>query len=201
MATVAQITANQANAQHSTGPKTAEGKARVAQNAIRHGLTATNYVVRDDEREEFNKFSTQLYNEVKPIGVVENLTFNELLHAAWNLHRARRMEEECSAHDHRDFTDSQRFSWLDRIARYQARTQRAYYRALAELRTLQTNRALRETELSEEVAQTIPVLIAVKALTKQTQSATSKLAPRPPITPAAPGLNLDEAQNCMANTN
>ena len=40
MATPSQINANQVNAQQSTGPRSPEGKARVAQNALRHGLTA-----------------------------------------------------------------------------------------------------------------------------------------------------------------
>ena len=40
MATAAQQRANQENAQHSTGPRTAEGKQRSSQNALKHGLCA-----------------------------------------------------------------------------------------------------------------------------------------------------------------
>ena len=40
MATDAQIAANRLNAMHSTGPKTAEGKANSRRNALMHGLTA-----------------------------------------------------------------------------------------------------------------------------------------------------------------
>jgi hypothetical protein len=39
MTSVRKITANRANAKASTGPKTARGKRRVAQNARRHGLS------------------------------------------------------------------------------------------------------------------------------------------------------------------
>jgi hypothetical protein len=39
MTSVRKITANRANAQASTGPRTARGKHRVAQNACRHGLS------------------------------------------------------------------------------------------------------------------------------------------------------------------
>ncbi len=38
MATEAQTNANRANSQKSTGPRTAEGKAAVSQNAVKHGL-------------------------------------------------------------------------------------------------------------------------------------------------------------------
>jgi hypothetical protein len=170
MPTTAQITANRANAQHSTGPVTPEGKSRVAQNAIRHGLTARHLVVRDDEREDFEAFHASLLAELAPQGALENLTFDELLHAAWNLRRFRRLEAEASLGTLDDLTDSQATGVLDRLARYQARSQRAYYRALQELRTLQTNRALREEKLDTDTAATVPALAAVGDLTKQTRS-------------------------------
>ena len=40
MATARQIAANRANAQKSSGPKTAAGRARSSRNALRHGLSA-----------------------------------------------------------------------------------------------------------------------------------------------------------------
>ncbi len=45
MTSKAKIVANRRNAQHSTGPRTPPGKARVRGNALRHGLAAV--VVRD----------------------------------------------------------------------------------------------------------------------------------------------------------
>jgi hypothetical protein len=38
------IEANRRNAQHSTGPKTDEGKARSSQNSIKHGIFVTQFL-------------------------------------------------------------------------------------------------------------------------------------------------------------
>jgi len=50
-----QVAANRENAKKSTGPRTAEGKARASGNAIKHGLTAKERVVLKDESS--NQFS------------------------------------------------------------------------------------------------------------------------------------------------
>ena len=52
MTTEAQIEANRANAQKSTGPRTPEGKATVAQNAVKHGLLARTAVLHGEDWEE-----------------------------------------------------------------------------------------------------------------------------------------------------
>jgi len=170
MATQSQIIANQANAKHSTGPVTAEGKARVAQNATRHGLTAKNLVVRDDEREEFEAFHADLLAEIDPTGAVEMITFNDLLHAAWNLQRFRRLEAETSLGTIDDLTDPQTAAAVDRLARYQARAQRAYYRALQEVKRLQTNRVLGYMKTDETTRPHIPAMADIAILAKQSQS-------------------------------
>ncbi len=176
MASSAQILANRSNAQHSTGPRTPEGKARTAQNAFRHGLTAKHLIVRDDERDEIETLRTDLVAELSPEGIVETLTFNELLHAAWNLRRFRRLEAECFSANTDPVTDPEREAFLDRLARYQSRAQRAYYRALAEIRTLQTNRALRTLKLDETEEAAVPAAADINELTKQTHSEVTKEA-------------------------
>ena len=170
MASDAQIIANQANAQRSTGPVTPQGKARVSQNAVRHGLTAKHLVVRAGEREEFDAIQQSLLAELDPQGAIETITFHELLHAAWSLHRLRGIEVELASGGPADFASSGNTAGLERLSRYQARAQRAYYRALKELRILQTNRALRAEKLDDPHDPNIPVIAGINELTKQTRS-------------------------------
>jgi hypothetical protein len=50
MATAAQIAANQANAQKSTGPRSVEGKSVSRFNALKHGIDAATIVIPGEDR-------------------------------------------------------------------------------------------------------------------------------------------------------
>ena len=54
---------NRANAQHSTGPRTKEGKAASAQNALREGLSIQRHVIlKTEDPAAFEQFRTELRN-------------------------------------------------------------------------------------------------------------------------------------------
>ena len=170
MSSAAQIAANAANAQHSTGPRSPEGKARSSQNATRHGLTSARLIVRDDEREEFDELQSSLLEEIRPQGALETDIFSHLLHASWNLRRLRRLEAELFSDGIDPLTDSGKDQEMDRLARYQARIERSYYRALKELRVLQTNRVVRTTyERRGKLRGEAPGLAVWAEVSKRTQ--------------------------------
>ena len=47
------IDANQRNAQKSTGPRTASGKARSSMNSLKYSLNASKFIIKDELVEEF----------------------------------------------------------------------------------------------------------------------------------------------------
>jgi hypothetical protein len=93
MATEKQIKANRKNAQKSTGPKTAEGKAAVSQNAVKHGLF-TDSVVTGETEAEYAAFHGELLAELAPRGVVEILLAERVVSLWWRLRRAERMQNQ-----------------------------------------------------------------------------------------------------------
>jgi hypothetical protein len=96
-ASAARQTANTANAQLSTGPRTPEGKASSSQNARKHGLTAQDLLIGPEDHEEFNAMLADYQSDVAPQGAIQQTLFDDLVSAAWNLRRIRRMETELCA--------------------------------------------------------------------------------------------------------
>jgi hypothetical protein len=94
MATDAQVAANRLNAQKSTGPRTAAGKAVVAQNAVKHGLLAREGLLRGEDREEYEMHREALLEELNPAGVLETMLAARIVHLTWRLHRAAQDQDE-----------------------------------------------------------------------------------------------------------
>ena len=82
MTTPAKILANQENARHSTGPKTPEGKARAAQNALKHGLTAERILIPGEDAEAFADFRDGYFDELCPVGSREVACVNQIVASA-----------------------------------------------------------------------------------------------------------------------
>lgn len=69
MSTNAQIAANQANSQHSSGPKTNDGKAASCLNNLKYGLTGSSFCVLPWENEaEYDTLHTALRSSLEPHG-------------------------------------------------------------------------------------------------------------------------------------
>src|SRR6266478_1927964 len=164
------LTANAANAQHSTGPRTPEGRARSSQNARTHGLTARDFIVAPNERDEFEELLNGYQADVKPEGPIQHTLFDELVGAAWNLRRIRRMESAlCSSTSYEDLlNDDDLQKKLDRLARHKTRIERTFHRSLKELKALQTN-AVIQASLPRQVRECIPALSNATEIAKRTQ--------------------------------
>jgi len=92
LTTEARQTANQANARHSTGPKTSEGKAAVSQNAVSLALFSSRDLVRPEEQSEYDELRASLESDLRPATAMERTHAMEILHATWRLHRCAQVE-------------------------------------------------------------------------------------------------------------
>ena len=139
MATQAQIEANQKNALLSTGPRTEEGKANSALNGRTHGLAGA-FVLSDTEVPFFTAFRDKVQAQIKPVGIMEEVLVQHILHAEWNMFRCRDLEANDNYGDTDNLMDDGFDYRLNRYERYYRRNERSFYRAMNELRKLQTDR-------------------------------------------------------------
>ena len=87
MATRRQLEANRANAKRSTGPRSADGKAKSSKNSLAHGLTAQDIVIADEDPEEFERLRAGLQADFEPTSTIELELVERLAGLLWRLRR------------------------------------------------------------------------------------------------------------------
>ncbi len=97
MATDKQLAANRANAQHSTGPRTPEGKAIARLNAVQHALTGQLTIVSPHQHDAIMALDRRLTASLGPVGEQELQVAARIVRDTWRLARAAANEENVYA--------------------------------------------------------------------------------------------------------
>jgi hypothetical protein len=160
MSSLRKIDANRENGKLG-GPKTPEGKAIASLNAIRHGLAGNTLVLTNESRPMYNSLLESFVERFKPADDVELDLVLEMVNNRWRLRRIWSVEtalldlemddqEDDIAKDRGDIDEVVRIALafkslaenkgLGLLNRYEARLRRQYEHALANLRTLQSDR-------------------------------------------------------------
>jgi hypothetical protein len=175
MASPAQLTANVANAQKSTGAKTEKGKHRTRLNAYRHGLTGQICLLTAGEHEAFEHHCTGIRESLAPVGALEVDIAQSIAEDHWRLKRVRAIETGIFALGHLgqlgrlpasdrddpaqlpiDEALSRARTWIDKsenfqlLALYEQRIHRAIEKNMAQLRTLRAERQAIHKQALEE---------------------------------------------------
>jgi hypothetical protein len=91
-----QLAANRRNAQKSTGPKSAVGKAWSRQNALKHGILSQEVLVRGqhlrESPREYEALRAEYCENLAPVGPVEAMLVDRIVTTHWRLRRALRAE-------------------------------------------------------------------------------------------------------------
>jgi hypothetical protein len=147
---------NRANAQHSTGPRTPEGKQRSAANSFKHGLYSKAVVTSDEDPAEFEALRESLRSEHQPANTTEDILVNELAEHFWRLRRMRALE--AWAWDLAGNGNHLNIKLIETIQRTMGAAERGFHRALTALAKLQKARGFVPTKTEPTVTpeETVP---------------------------------------------
>jgi hypothetical protein len=148
MSTSAQIAANTANAQSSTGPRSEPGKAASSRNGIKEGLFTTNDFVRPEHQQAYSELNAELQSDLAPVGILERNLVDEIRGAMWRLRRCGQVEANLAEtnlaanvdEDPMETADAKSEKIQRSVDRARAQAHRLLHKCTAELRRLQTER-------------------------------------------------------------
>ncbi len=126
---------NRANAQHSTGPVTIQGKLASSRNSLKHGLASGQIIIPGEDPAAFDSLLGALLEEHQPASPTEELLIHEMAQSYWLTQRALRLQNECFT---AEGIDDKR---LALFLRYQTTHERAFHKSLATLMKMKKERA------------------------------------------------------------
>jgi len=156
MASPAQITANRANAQKSTGPRSVEGKSASRFNALKHGIDAASIVIPGEDPADYDALVTQYHREYQPQSASESFHVDTMIRADWQKRRLQNVEADLYHTVLAEspgnslaavlLAESPAAKLLIRVQRQIAAFERTWHRANTELRRVRAEKAEPDAE-------------------------------------------------------
>ena len=192
MATNPQISANQKNAQHSTGPRTEEGKAASSQNSLKFGFCGSFRVLSLENQEEFDAFLESLQDEHQPAATTESLLVQKMAEHYWLSRRAQHLQSMSLGHD---IPYEQQCREFALYLRYQTTHDRAFHKSLDQLLKLQKERKKSEIGFVPQKAHK-----AVETLPQNSDAAAAQLEIKPLVpSPTHVALPSGDSKPVLSN--
>ena len=142
------LAANRANAQHSTGPTSPEGKEKSKFNAVKHGLGARYFPqliqAGTAESQDWEELRSRLMEHYQPVGPVEALLVEKIAVELLRYNRLLAREQ-----DPRVLASAFYPQVVDKMTRYQSTINRQLFQTMGELERQQTNRKAQEQKSGE----------------------------------------------------
>ena len=199
----AQSEASRLNGAHSTGPATAEGKARAALNGVRHGLCGrTFFLLPDEDPAEFRQHEAMWLAVWSPRDLHEHEAAEAAIRAMWREIRADRLEAqvltdlfaagEIADDAERQAAKAAAMKALGTLLRYRGRIEREHRAAMAALDALRQRRLARPSPARPHEPEAPPAAVAPLETRSASPSAppapapSSVLAVAPPSEPERP---------------
>ena len=165
----AQLNANRANSQHSTGPRSDEGKAKSSLNAIQTGLTGRTILLPTDDADAYQQHVNRIFEDLSPVTDKERVIVQTVADTDWRLLRIAPLEASVWAMGFRKLADlypeetneatrtsliqGEVFAFFRRdfsnVALQERRLRNQRLSDLAELKALQQERAEKAKEAAE----------------------------------------------------
>ena len=135
-----------------SGPTSPAGKTASSRNAMKHGLNNLQPVVTAEDRPIYEALREQLFYAFRPTGYAQDLTFQRLVNAAWNMQRCQKLEyllmESIEGADPLGHPDTMKTAAL--YQRYYLRFEGTYRANLRELERLQRLKIVQDVHFGDE---------------------------------------------------
>lgn len=148
MSTPSRAEINLINSQHSTGPKSAEGKQRSSRNALRHGLTSQTAVLPTEDQDAYQLHQESYTAEYNPEGPTESDLVRSLADISWRQNRIAALENSLIEESESAVTLSKA---LANLSMHSQRLARQFERTASQLKDLQTTRRSKEQDDFDKV--------------------------------------------------